>query len=90
MIKLRGVKKVYQMGKVGVEALRGVDLEVGNNEYLSVLGPSGSGKSTLMHIIGCLDTPTEGEYRLEGQDVSRLSPNQLAEIRNKKFLISAN
>jgi len=84
MIKLRGVKKVYQMGKVGVEALRGVDLEVENNEYLSVLGPSGSGKSTLMHIIGCLDTPTEGEYRLEGQDVGRLSPNQLAEIRNKK------
>jgi putative ABC transport system ATP-binding protein len=84
MIKLTGVKKIYQMGKIDVAAIRGIDLEVGNNEYLSVLGPSGSGKSTLMHIIGCLDTPTEGEYRLEGRDVSGLSSNQLAEIRNKK------
>jgi putative ABC transport system ATP-binding protein len=84
MIKLTGVKKIYQMGKIDVEAVRGIDLEVENNEYLSVLGPSGSGKSTLMHIIGCLDTPTEGEYRLEGRDVSGLSSNQLAEIRNKK------
>ncbi|MCK4416637.1 MAG: ABC transporter ATP-binding protein [Candidatus Latescibacteria bacterium] len=84
MIKLTGVKKIYQMGKIDVAAIRGIDLEVENNEYLSVLGPSGSGKSTLMHIIGCLDTPTEGEYRLEGRDVSELSSNQLAEIRNKK------
>ena len=84
MIKLTGVKKIYQMGKIDVAAIRGIDLEVENNEYLSVLGPSGSGKSTLMHIIGCLDTPTEGEYRLEGRDVSGLSSNQLAEIRNKK------
>ena len=84
MIKLTGVKKIYQMGKIDVAAIRGIDLKVENNEYLSVLGPSGSGKSTLMHIIGCLDTPTEGEYRLEGRDVSGLSSNQLAEIRNKK------
>lgn len=84
MIKLTEVKKIYQMGKVDVAAIRGIDLEVENNEYLSVLGPSGSGKSTLMHIIGCLDTPTEGEYRLEDRDVSGLSSNQLAEIRNKK------
>ncbi len=84
MIKLTGVKKIYQMGKIDVAAIRGIDLEVENNEYLSGLGPSGSGKSTLMHIIGCLDTPTEGEYRLEGRDVSELSSNQLAEIRNKK------
>lgn len=84
MIQLTGVKKIYQMGKIDVAAIRGIDLEVANNEYLSVLGPSGSGKSTLMHIIGCLDTPTEGEYRLEGRDVSGLSSNQLAEIRNKK------
>ena len=84
MIKLVDVRKVYKMGKVDVEALRGIDLEIEEGEYVAVLGPSGSGKSTLMHIIGCLDGPTSGRYYLDGREVSRLSPSQLAEIRNTK------
>lgn len=84
MIKLVDVRKVYKMGKVDVEALRGIDLEIEEGEYVAVLGPSGSGKSTLMHIIGCLDRPTSGRYYLDGREVSRLSPSQLAEIRNTK------
>jgi len=84
MIKLMDVRKVYKMGKVDVEALRGIDLEIEEGEYVAVLGPSGSGKSTLMHIIGCLDGPTSGRYYLDGREVSRLSPSQLAEIRNTK------
>jgi len=84
MIKLMDVRKVYKMGKVDVEALRGIDLEIEEGEYVAVLGPSGSGKSTLMHIIGCLDRPTSGRYYLDGREVSRLSPSQLAEIRNTK------
>jgi len=68
---------------VEVEALRGVDLEIGSNEYVAVVGPSGSGKSTLMNIIGCLDTPTSGEYVLSGEKVAGLDRNRLAEIRNR-------
>ncbi len=85
MIEMRGVKKIYTTGKVNVEALRGIDLIIGKNEFISIMGPSGSGKSTLMNLIGCLDTPTEGEYHLEGMKVADLDPNRLAEIRNKKI-----
>lgn len=85
MIEMRRVKKIYTTGKVNVEALRGIDLIIGKNEFISIMGPSGSGKSTLMNLIGCLDTPTEGEYHLEGMKVADLDPNRLAEIRNKKI-----
>jgi putative ABC transport system ATP-binding protein len=83
MIRMRGIRKAYEMGRVQVEALRGVDLDIGRNEYVAVVGPSGSGKSTLMNIIGCLDTPTAGEYVLSGEVVAGLDRNRLAEIRNK-------
>ncbi len=85
VIDLRNIVKIYQMGKVQVHALRGVSLQVRRGEMLAIMGPSGSGKSTLMNIIGALDTPTQGQYFLEGQDVSRLNDNQLAEIRNKRI-----
>jgi putative ABC transport system ATP-binding protein len=84
MIDMRGIRKVYSMGRVELEALRGIDLQIGEKEFVSIMGPSGSGKSTLMNLMGCLDTPTSGEYFLEGQKVESLSPNELAEIRNKK------
>jgi putative ABC transport system ATP-binding protein len=83
MIRMKGIRKVYSMGHVEVEALRGVDLEIGSNEYVAVVGPSGSGKSTLMNIIGCLDTASSGEYVLSGETVAGLDRNRLAEIRNK-------
>ena len=83
MIRMRGIRKVYSTGRVEVEALRGVDLDIGANEYVAVVGPSGSGKSTLMNIVGCLDTPTSGEYVLSGETVAGLDRNRLAEIRNK-------
>ena len=82
---MKAIKKIYSTGKVDVEALRRIDLEVDKNEFVSIMGPSGSGKSTLMNIIGCLDTPTSGEYYLEGERVQTLTPNQLAEIRNQKI-----
>ncbi len=85
MIQMKAIKKIYSTGKVDVEALRGIDLDVDKNEFVSIMGPSGSGKSTLMNIIGCLDTPTSGEYYLEGERVQTLTPNQLAEIRNQKI-----
>jgi putative ABC transport system ATP-binding protein len=84
MIDMRKIWKVYSTGRVEVEALRGIDLVIGENEFVSVMGPSGSGKSTLMNLMGCLDTPSSGEYFLEGPKVESLSPNELAEIRNKK------
>jgi putative ABC transport system ATP-binding protein len=84
MISMKGITKVYAMGHVDVQALRGVDLEIGANEYVAVVGPSGSGKSTLMNLLGCLDTPTAGEYLLEGERVAGLDRNRLAEIRNRK------
>ncbi len=83
MIQMKQIRKIYSTGKVEVEALRGIDLEVGSNEYLAIVGPSGSGKSTLMNIIGCLDTPSSGEYVLSGERVAGLDRNRLAEIRNK-------
>jgi putative ABC transport system ATP-binding protein len=83
MISMRQIRKVYSTGRVDVEALRGVDLDIGSNEYVAVVGPSGSGKSTLMNILGCLDTPTSGEYVLSGEAVGGLDRNRLAEIRNR-------
>jgi putative ABC transport system ATP-binding protein len=83
MILMRGIRKAYSTGRVEVEALRGIDLDIGGNDYVAVVGPSGSGKSTLMNIIGCLDTPTSGEYVLSGEKVAGLDRNRLAEIRNR-------
>jgi len=83
MIRMRAIRKVYSTGRVEVTALKGVDLDIGGNEYVAVVGPSGSGKSTLMNILGCLDTPTSGEYVLSGESVGGLDRNRLAEIRNR-------
>ncbi len=85
MISLTGITKVYTVGTQRVMALNGVDLEIADGEFLSIMGPSGSGKSTLMNIIGCLDRQTDGEYTLDGVDVSRLVDNQLAMLRNRRL-----
>lgn len=84
VIEMRGVTKSYHMGNTVVHALDGVDLEIGKEEFIIVMGPSGSGKSTLMNMIGCLDTPTEGHVFLDGVDISELSESELATIRGKK------
>ena len=85
MLKIKEIKKIYQMGKVKVEALRGVSFYINKGEFVAIMGPSGSGKSTLMHIIGCLDQPTEGSFIIGGKDVSKLNDDRLAEIRNKSI-----
>jgi putative ABC transport system ATP-binding protein len=85
LIDLAGIRKVYDTGTVKVEALRGVDLKVAENEFLAIVDPSGSGKSTLMNIVGCLDTATEGSYRLRGEEVAGLSVDRLADIRNRRI-----
>jgi putative ABC transport system ATP-binding protein len=84
LINLEEIVKTYQIGTVEVHALRGVNLRINSNEYISIMGPSGSGKSTLMNIIGCLDTPTSGVYELEGELVHTMDDNKLAEVRNRK------
>jgi putative ABC transport system ATP-binding protein len=85
LIELRGVTKTYRMGKVEVQALRGIDLTVPEGEFIAIMGASGSGKSTLMNILGCLDVPSEGQYLLDGVDVARLNDDELAGIRNRKI-----
>lgn len=85
VISVKNLVKTYVVGEVEVKALRGVNLEIERGEFLSVTGPSGSGKSTFMYIVGCLDRPTSGQYFLDGQDVSRMTKDQLAAVRNKKI-----
>jgi len=84
VIKLRDVTKVYEMGTQEVHALRGVSIDVQRGESLAIMGPSGSGKSTLMNVIGCLDQPTSGQYFLDGEDVSQMSEDELADVRNRR------
>ena len=84
IIKMAGIKKVYDTGKVKVEALKGIDLDIHAGEMIAIVGPSGSGKSTLMNLLGCLDTPTEGMYEIGGENVSGVSRDTLAEIRNRR------
>jgi len=83
MIQMRGIQKMYSTGRVEVKALKGIDLDVDRSEYVAIVGPSGSGKSTLMNLLGCLDTPTSGDYVLSGEKVAGLDRNRLAEIRNR-------
>jgi putative ABC transport system ATP-binding protein len=84
-IEIRSVRRDYRLGSEVVHALRGVDLTIRRNEFVAISGPSGSGKSTLMNLIGCLDTPSDGEYRLAGQVVSELEESELARIRNREI-----
>ncbi len=84
IIHMEGIRKVYDTGKVKVEALKGIDLAVASGEFVAIVGPSGSGKSTLMNLIGCLDTPSDGRYRLAGEDVSKLGRDDLADVRNRR------
>ena len=85
LIEIRDLHRVYQVGTEQVHALNGVDLDIERNEYLAIMGPSGSGKSTLMNLLGCLDTPTSGSYRLKEQEIGRLTDDELARIRNQEI-----
>lgn len=85
LITIRDLVKSYKLGSVEIKALNGVSLEIGENEYVALMGPSGSGKSTLMNLLGCLDTPSQGTYLLNGYDVSKMKDNELAEIRNREI-----
>src|SRR5262249_48092799 len=84
-IEIRDVQKIYEMGAERVAALRGVSVDIAEGEFVAVMGSSGSGKSTLMNILGCLDRPTHGSYRLNGREVSRLSRGELADVRNRSL-----
>jgi len=85
MIRIRELTRAYEMGTERILALRGVTLDIARNEYIAIMGPSGSGKSTMMNLLGCLDTPTSGEYWLNGEEVSRLSDDALARVRNREI-----
>jgi len=85
VIRMQGIRKVYDTGKIKVEALRDVDLSVAHGEFMAITGPSGSGKSTLMNLLGCLDTPTDGSYELRGEAVRGLSRERLADLRNRRI-----
>jgi putative ABC transport system ATP-binding protein len=85
MIELKEIRREYRMGPTLVKALDGVSLSIGEGDFVSIIGPSGSGKSTLMNLIGCLDTPTGGSYRLAGEEVGSFSPDRLAEVRNLRI-----
>jgi putative ABC transport system ATP-binding protein len=85
IVSVKGLEKIYEMGDVRVHALRGIDVEINEGEFVAIMGSSGSGKSTFMNILGCLDTPTNGSYMLDDINISTSSRNQLAEIRNKKI-----
>ncbi|MBI4299519.1 MAG: ABC transporter ATP-binding protein [Chloroflexi bacterium] len=85
LIEIKDVRKVYRMGNIQVDALRGVNCRIDRGEMVAIMGPSGSGKTTFMNIIGCLDQPTSGSYRLDGTEVAKLSDDALAEIRNRKL-----
>ncbi len=85
LIRIQNLARRYVMGSETVHALRGVSLQIDRGEYLAIMGPSGSGKSTLMNLLGCLDTPSDGSYELNGKDVARMSDNELADIRNREI-----
>jgi putative ABC transport system ATP-binding protein len=85
IIEMEAIRKIYSTGAAAVEALKGVDLVIGKGEFVAIVGPSGSGKSTLMNLVGCLDTPSSGTYRLAGEDVSTLSRDDLADVRNRRI-----
>ncbi len=85
MIEVKNVTKTYQTGEISFQALRGISFTINDGEFVAIMGPSGPGKSTLMHIIGCLDTPTSGQYLLDDKDVSKLSDDELADIRMQKI-----
>jgi putative ABC transport system ATP-binding protein len=84
LIEVQDLKKIYQMGDIAVHALRGLNLDIDKGEFVAIMGPSGSGKSSLMDILGCLSRPTSGSYKLDGEEVGKLSENRLALIRNRK------
>jgi len=85
VINIENICKTYLLGETRIEAVRGISIKINKGELVAIMGPSGSGKSTLMHLLGCLDIPTKGQYFLDGKDVSKLSSDELAEIRNKKI-----
>ena len=85
IIQITAVDKTYDMGEIQVRALRGVNLEVLEGDYVAIMGPSGSGKSTLLNLLGCLDRPTDGSYHLGGEDVSQMSDDELSEVRGRKI-----
>src|SRR5471030_1681992 len=85
LIELRNLSKTYDLGEVKVEALKGVSLDITKGEFVALVGPSGSGKSTLMNTLGCLDRPTSGSYRLEGQEIASMSSDERAQVRNRRI-----